>query len=133
MCGKSTPRIAGRPIKPMAFGFAFALLALAVLNVYDRDEFGPSRIGDALGAFAAVSAVGLMAGWWFQNRRMYEMSLLLATLLWVQRTLFAAFSYGIDNRAVWLGSAWALMAGLSYVMERMDPSGVHSRRGGEGS
>lgn len=107
-----------RPVKVVALGMTILMLALAWLNLANRDAgLGDSVLGDVVGATALVAAVALLGGWWGRSQRMAEVGLLLAFGVYLARTVFLLATAPADQ-GVLLGIGAAVIAGGSYLLER---------------
>ena len=117
----------GRPIKPVALGFAWLMLSLTVINISNIGELGDNFLGDLIAVLAFSSFTALTAGWVFRNQHMAEYGLLAACIAYVVRTSFIMFSVGIDDAGVYLGFGAAIIAGGAYLLEATDPHTYASR------
>lgn len=113
--------ILGRPLKPLAFGMAIAMVVLCLAGLFDTGALDGSLWGDVVALIAAASCTSFMAGWWARNQPMAEAGLLLACWVFTTRAAALLFIGGAGSIAAWLSIASAIIAGGAYVLERTDP------------
>jgi len=125
-------RVLGRPVKPVSFGIAFAMLAIFAANVDDLGILDGSQWGDFLGGMAIAVAILFITGWGLNSQHLTEWALIGAFWVFSVRfwlILFIAKDHGIGEPA-WLDLAFMMIAGGSYLLEKLDSLGVTPERGG---
>lgn len=120
----------GRPIRPFHLAVTIATFVVATSNLTSRfTEDNKTFLGHTssvlIGAFAVTAVVMLTIGWWYDNDFSAEWGLLIATGVWVTRSVYIGLSgdsvYVLGtSAAVILSLAWAVGSGGAYLLERYD-------------
>lgn len=112
--------IAGRRLRPVAFGLALLCAVLAVGNVLGADELRDTVWAYLVAPLAAVDAVLFLTGWWVGSVRVAQLALAVCFGLHVARATFLLVLLGVGAGGVtdfWQGAAVAVIAGGSYLLE----------------
>jgi hypothetical protein len=117
----------GRPIKPVAFGLSIIMITFVFANYFDTGVLGASEWGDVVGLMSLAAAVTLNWGWFKNSQRAAEYGLLLSTLVLTIRAIFILLTLGPSIQNFWLSSGVAIVAGGSFLLERLDPRDRGSR------
>lgn len=111
----------GRPIKPVAFGLSIVMITFFFANIFDTGVLGASRWGDVVAALSFAAWVTMNWGWFRNSQRAAEIGLLIATLVLATRAFFILLTIGMSLQNFWLSLGVAIVAGGSYLLERLDP------------
>jgi len=125
-------QIWGRPIKPVALGLSLLMLTLAVVNITDTGVFEDMLLGDVVAVLAVGSFTALMVGWFARYQIAAEIGLFSASIVYLIRASFAAFTLGIQSETVYLSLGVAVVAGGSFLLERWDHIEFLKARQGQG-
>jgi hypothetical protein len=121
-------QVFGRPIKPVALGTMFLMGVLTVFNVIGIGRLGNSPLSIVVALTALVSLVLLNVGWWKRSQLCAELGLLLATGVYISRSVFLALTVGLSDPAPGLSFGAALIIGGAYLLEVNDKI-IQSRKG----
>ena len=117
-------QVLGRPLKPVALGFAGATGYLALNNVTESGVFaGAPLVSNLLGVAFAVTCVLLCVGWWARSQRLAEWGLLAAFACLISRFIGTGLiaGFGLQPIPAWPSLWWAVIAGGAFLLERADP------------
>ena len=109
----------GRPFKPVAMGFALAMVILVFINVTDTGRLGANWLGDVVAILAGIALVFLIGGWWGRWQRWVEVGLLFTFGTYAIRGFFILFAEGI-SQSIWFSFVFAFIAGGAYMLEVND-------------
>lgn len=118
---------AGRPVKPVALGLAVLLIGLTVYNALGTGALGDTLLSHAVAVVSAVGAASLIAGWWLRSQLMAEAGMIIAAFVLLARALAFVFMFGFNDRSWLLSLSVAIIAGGSYVLERVSDDDVAAR------
>ena len=124
-------RVLGRPIKPVAFGLAIAMLSIFAANIDDLGILDGSQWGDFLGGLALAVGVMFFAGWLANSQQLNEWALLssfwvFSVRLWL--IIFILPTHGIGEE-LWLDLAFMIISGGAFLLEKLDSLGTTMVRG----
>lgn len=111
--------VLGRAVKPVAFGLALIMLGLCVYNLLGLGTFGATPLASAYAILTALSAGLLVAGWVGRWQQVAEWGLLISCWVLATRALFIWLTEGWEERGVILSTGAAVIAGGSYLLERL--------------
>lgn len=106
-----------RQIKPVALGVALAMLVLSVFNILGQGRLGDTTLAWFVPVMALASFTLLCGGWWFRSRRLAKWGLLIATFVYIVRSVFLMFILGINDIGPWLSAASTVIVAGSYLLE----------------
>lgn len=117
----------GRPVKPVAAAIAASMSVLALTNALSVGVV-EGFASHVILAAAAAAGTALAGGWIGNSQRMVEWGLLLATGVWVVRTVFVGLTEGWGFYGLYLNMCWVAVAGSTYLLEAIDDgTGVRRR------
>ena len=121
----------GRPVKPVALGIGLAMMAIFAANIDDLGILDGSQWGDFLGGLALAVVMLFFCGWIINSQQLTEWALITAFWVFSVRfwlIIFIVPGHGLGE-ALWLDLSFMLIAGGSYLLEKLDSLGVVTERG----
>lgn len=121
-------KIFGRPVKPVALGYAIFMLTFTVYNLLDMGVFGHSIWSDLIAVIAGSAFTLLTLAWLINSQMLAEYGLMLSCTVFIIRGTFLGLTLGFGRQDVYFSLANAIIAGGSYFLERHDPNGIGGKR-----
>ena len=121
-------KLFGRPIKPVALGAALAMVVISIFNFFNAGRFGDLLVGDFVSIVAVIAFVCLNIGWWKNSQFFAELGLLLASGVYVSRSIFLMLIVGFDDVSTWLSLSTGIILIGAYLLESTDPQSQRQKR-----
>lgn len=110
----------GRPIKPVTAGLSWAAGVFVIAGVVDISILGSGWPATLLGLIAVIVVAMFTISWLRLDQRLLEIGLLVATFMFVARSMFVGLTVGFDKDTSYLALSNAIIAGGSYMLEKIN-------------
>lgn len=109
----------GRPVKPLAAGFAAGAVGLAAVNATGLGLLGSTVWAAVVAVLGALTAAVLAAGWWARSQAAAVAGLALACGLWAGRAVTVGLLHGWGLGVVdwWISALNAAVAAGAWTLE----------------